>query len=134
MVLEKTPESPWDSKDIKPVLTKINLEHLEGLMLKLKLQYFAHLMWTADALEKVPHAGKDWGQKEKRASEDELAGRHHQYNGYKLGKLWEMMRDREAWHATVPGVTKHQTRLGDWTIATHHSINFWLIKTDALIL
>ena len=53
MVLEKTPEGPLDSKEIKPVNLEINPEHLlEGLMLKLKLQYFGHLMQTADSLEK----------------------------------------------------------------------------------
>ena len=55
-------------------------------MLKLKLQYFGHLMWTADSLEQVPDPGKDWRQKEKRASEDEMAGWHHRYNGHELGQ------------------------------------------------
>ena len=66
MVLEKTLESPLGSKEIKPV--KINPEYsLEGLMLKLKLQYFVQLMWRANSLEK-----KDWRQKEKRVAEDEI--------------------------------------------------------------
>ena len=62
---------------------------------------------------KVPDAGKDWGQKEK-ASEEEMAGRHHQCNGHELGTLCEMVRDREACCAAVHGVTKSRTRLGDW--------------------
>ena len=63
------------------ILREINSEYsLEGLMLKLKLQYFGHLMWI------VPNAGKDWGQKEKRASQEEMAGWHHQCNGHELGR------------------------------------------------
>ena len=54
---------------------------LERLMLKLKFQYFGHLIWTANSLEKVPDSGEDWGQKEKRGSEDEMAGWHHPLNG-----------------------------------------------------
>ena len=61
VMLEKILESPWDCKEIKPVSAKgINSEYsLEGLMLKLKLQYFGHLMWRANVLEKDPDAGKD---------------------------------------------------------------------------
>ena len=87
VVLEKTPESPLDSKEIKPVNRKGNQPWilLEGLMLKLKLQYFGHLRWTANSLE-VSEAGKDWGQKEKRVSEDEMARWHHWCNGHELGQ------------------------------------------------
>ena len=70
-------------------------------MLKVKLQYFGHLMWTADSLEKVPDAWKGWKQKEKRASKDEMAGQITDAMNMNLGKLWEMVRDREAWHAAV---------------------------------
>ena len=68
MVLEKTLESPLDNKEIEPVHPKeINPEYLfEGLILKLKLQYYGHLMRTANSLEKDPGAGKDWREKEKR--------------------------------------------------------------------
>ena len=57
---------------------------LEGLMLKLKLQYFAHLMRRADSLEKTD-AGRDWGQEEKGTTEDEMAGWHHRLNGHEFG-------------------------------------------------
>ena len=57
---------------------------LEGLMLKLKLQYFGHLMWRVDSLEKTD-AGRDWGQEEKGTTEDEMAGRHHQLDGHEFG-------------------------------------------------
>ena len=61
----------------------INSEYsFEGLMLKLKLQYFGHLMWRADSLEKTPQSGKDWRQKEKGAAEDEMVGQHHWHNGH----------------------------------------------------
>ena len=71
--------------------------------------------WWEQLIGKDPDAGKDWGQK-KRASEDEKAGWHHQHNRYELGKLWEMVRDREAWYAAVHRVAKCQTWLGDWRI------------------
>ena len=88
-LLEKTLESPLDSMEIKLVILKeINLEYsLEGLMLKLKLQYFGHLMGRADSLEKSwlivkdPDAGKDWRQEEKEMTEDKMVGWHHQFNG-----------------------------------------------------
>ena len=82
MVLEKTLESPLDCKEIQPVHSKeINPgSSLERLMLKLKLQYFGHLMRRVDSLEKND-AGRDWGQEEKGMTEDEMVGRHHRLNG-----------------------------------------------------
>ena len=74
VVLEKTLESPLDFKKIKPVNLEINPEYsLEGLMLKLKVQYFGHLMQNADSLEKYPDAWKDWRQQEKGITEVEFA-------------------------------------------------------------
>ena len=73
----------WTARSNQSILKEINSEYsLEGLMLKLKLQYFGHLMWRDDSLGKDPDAGKDWGQEEKRATEDEMAGWHHQLNGH----------------------------------------------------
>ena len=85
MVLQKTLESPLDSrrsnqfilKEISPGCS------LEGLMLKLKLQYFGHLMGRTDSLEKTL-AGRDWGQEEKGTTEDEMAGWHHQLDGHQF--------------------------------------------------
>ena len=68
MVLEKTLESPLDCKEISPGIS------LQELMLKLKLQYFGHLMRRADSMGKDSDAGKDWGQEEKGMTEDEMAG------------------------------------------------------------
>ena len=78
MVLEKTLESPLDCKEIQPVHSEEISPgiSLEGMMLKLKLQYFGHLMRRVDSLEKTD-AGRDWGQEEKGMTEDEMAGWHH---------------------------------------------------------
>ena len=75
MVLEKTLESPLDCKEIQPVHFEGDQPgiSLEGMMLKLKLQYFGHLMRRVDSLEKT-HGGRDWGQEEKGMTEDEIAG------------------------------------------------------------
>ena len=128
-VLEKTLESPLDCKEIQPVHPKVLTNSLEGLMLKLKLQYFGHLMWRADSLEGAdafpdPDAGKDWRQKKKRVTKDEMVGWHHQLKGHELGQiricllLEEMVWDREVWCAAVYGVSKTQTWPGNWTTTT----------------
>ena len=74
---------PWTARrSNESILKEINPEYsLERLMLKLKLQYFGHLMWRADSLQKYPEAGKDWGQEEKGVTEDEMVGWYHQLNG-----------------------------------------------------
>jgi hypothetical protein len=81
-MLEKTLESPLDCKEIQPVHPKGDQPwiSLEGLMLKLKLQYFGQLKQRVDSLEKTD-AGRDWGQEEKGTTEDEMAGWHHRLGG-----------------------------------------------------
>ena len=74
MVLQKTLKSPLDCKEISPGIS------LEGMMLKLKLQYVGHLMRRVDSLEKTD-AGRDWGQEEKGTTEDEMAGWYHGLDG-----------------------------------------------------
>ena len=78
MVLEKTLESPWTARrSNQSILKEISPGcSLEGVMLKLKLQYFGYLMRRVDSLEKTD-AGRDWGQEEKGTTEDEMAGWHH---------------------------------------------------------
>ena len=85
---------PWMArKSNQSVLKEINTEHsLEGLMLKLKLQYFGHLMQRADSLEKDPNAGKDWGQELKRVTEDGMVGWHHWLNKHEFEQI---LRDSE---------------------------------------
>ena len=85
MVLEKTLESPLDCKEIQPVHPQGNHPKcsLEGLMLKLKLQYFGHLMQKLT--HKDPDAGKDRGQEEKGMTEDGMVGWHHRLNGHGFG-------------------------------------------------
>ena len=77
-------------------------------MLKLKLQYFSHLMWRVDSLEKTD-AGSDWGQEEKGTTEDEMAGWHHWLDGRELSELRELVMDREAWRAAIQGRKESDT-------------------------
>ena len=77
------------------------------------------LLWPPDAkswlIGKDPEAGKDWGQEEKGTTEDEMARWHHWLDGVSLGELWELVMDREAWHAAIHGVAKSRTQLSDWS-------------------
>ena len=86
VVLEKTLESPLDCNDIQPVHPKGNQSWVFiGLILKLKLQYFGHLMRRAETLEKTLMLGKIWGQEEKGMTEDEMAGWYHRLDGHGFG-------------------------------------------------
>ena len=101
------------------VLKEINLEYsLEGLMLKLKLQYFGHLMWTADSLEKSLILGKIEGRRRRGCQSMRRLDGITDAMEVNLGKLKKSMRGREALHAIVHGVTKSWTWLGNWTTTT----------------
>ena len=86
MVLEKTIESPLDCKEILPIHSEGDQpwDFLEGMMLKLKLQYFGHLMRSVDSLEKNSDADRDWRQEEKGTTEDKMFGWYHRLNGHEF--------------------------------------------------
>ena len=101
------------------ILKEINSEYsLEGLMLKLKLQYFGQLMRIADSLEKTLMLGKIEGRRIRGQQRMRWLDDVTNSMDMHLGKLQEMVRDREAWHATAHGVTKSQTQLGNRTTTT----------------
>ena len=96
------------------ILREINPEYsLEGLVLKLNLQYFDHLMWRADSLEKILMLGKVEGKRRRGQKRMKWLDGVIDLMNMNLGELQEMVRDREAWFAAVHGVAKSQTRLSD---------------------
>ena len=117
VVLEKTLESPLDCKEIKPVNPKGNQSEysLEGLMLKLKLQYFGYLMWKTDSFEKTVMLGKIKGRRKRGWQRMRWLDCITDSIDMNLSEPWEFLMEREAWRAAFHMISKSRTQLSDWT-------------------
>ena len=129
-MLEKTLENLLDTRrSNQSILKEISPEYsLEGLMLKLKLQYFGHLMWRNDSLEKTLILGKIEGRRRGGRQRVRWLDGNINCMDMSLSKLWELAMDREAWHAAVAAVTElERTKWLKWTGVLHALFHFILM-------
>ena len=134
-MLEKTLESPLNSKEIQEsILKEISPEYsLEGLMVKLKLQYFGHLMQGTDSLEKTLMLGKIEGRRRRGQQRMGWLDGITDSMDMNLSKLRELVKDREAWRAAVRGIAKIHPRLSDWTEMNMVSCNSDIRNNGSLV-
>ena len=133
VVLEKALESSLDCKEIQPVHPKGNQSWI--FIWKMDAEAETPILWLPDVknllIGKDPDAGKDWTQEEKVSTEDEMIALHYQLIDMRLGKLQELVMDREVWRAAAHGVAKSWTWLSDWT-EHKQPLCLWNRKTKIL--